>query len=79
MLKSFHTIVLIFVPSRKRELNTKDFNSLISILLDQIAKTMAELMNSREMEESKSQVLRLKVDDASKNFKEEIAQQRYKH
>ena len=37
---------------------------------------MAELMNSKDMEESKSAVLRLKVDDASKTFKEQVTQQR---
>ncbi len=37
---------------------------------------MAELMNSKEADDSKTKVLRLKVGDASETFKDEVAQQR---
>ena len=48
-----------------------------SLTLPQIAKTMAQLMNVKNTEESTSQVLKLKVVDASKHFTEEVTQQRY--
>ena len=46
------------------------------MLCVQIAKTMAELMISKEADDSKTKVLRLKVGDASNTFKDEVAQQR---
>lgn len=66
--------------SLDRQSNTISVHSRLEMLQaqinDQLTNTMADLLKSKESEESETKVLRLKVEDASSGFKEQVSSQK---
>jgi len=61
---------------QERQKTTLSTHSDLQNIQAQIAKTLSALMKSKEDDESQTKVLRLKVDDASNGFSEDVSKHR---